>query len=84
MEISLIGFMILGFTLLIKIFEKNLFFLWKAIAFFVLGIASIVAVICLSRINKKRKGEEIEGTDKKANEKIDDGGETNEETDTNG
>ena len=35
----LIGFMILGFTLLIKIFEKNLFFLWKAIAFFVLGIA---------------------------------------------
>jgi hypothetical protein len=48
MAIALGGFSLIGITLLIKIFETNLFFVGRAVAFLVLGSISLIAVIFLS------------------------------------
>lgn len=51
MSISVIGFMMLGITILIKIFETNLFFLGRALGFLALGCISLILVIFLTKKN---------------------------------
>lgn len=67
--ISTIGFVIIGIILLIKIFETNLFFLGRAVAFLVLGSVSLILVIFVS--GSKNGADEKESVEVNTNEKID-------------
>ena len=84
MDISLIGFGLIASIVLLKIFETNLFFIWRAVAFLVLGSASLILVIFLVNVGDKEekleeKSEPENDVLEEVNETLDDGGEINEE-----
>jgi hypothetical protein len=78
-EIASIGFGIIALMVLIKIFEVNLFFLWRAISFLVLGSISLILVIFLAKSEKKEETNPEEQEEKTEDE----GEEINEEDNTN-
>ena len=84
-EIASIGFGIIALMVLIKIFEVNLFFLWRAVSFLVLGSMSLVLVIFLARGEKKEEIETKEETNSEEQEEKteDEGEEINEEDNSN-
>lgn len=87
-EIASIGFGLIALMVLIKIFEVNLFFLWRAISFLVLGSISLVLVIFLAKGDKNEeieaKQETEESKSEEQEEKTEDKGEeTNEEDNSN-
>ena len=81
-EIASIGFGIIALMVLIKIFEVNLFFLWRAVSFLVLGSMSLVLVIFLAKGDKKDEVES-KGETKTEEKTEDEGEETNEEDNSN-
>ncbi|MBE5812099.1 MAG: DUF2157 domain-containing protein [Clostridiales bacterium] len=84
-EIASIGFGIIASLVLIKIFEVNLFFLWRAVSFLVLGSILLVLVIFLTGGAKKEETEKIEESGNKEQEENteDKGEETDEEDNSN-
>lgn len=69
MSIAIIGFAILGITILIKVFETNLFFLGRVIGFLAIGIICLVLVIILSN---KREEENNEAPSSEVNKVVED------------
>jgi len=84
-EIASVGFGIIALMVLIKIFEVNLFFLWRAVSFLVLGSISLVLVIFLAKGEKKEEIEAKEETKPEEQEEKteDEGEETDEEDNSN-
>lgn len=85
-EIASIGFGIIALIVLIKIFEVNLFFLWRAISFLVLGSISLILVIFLANGDKKEETDETKKaveTEEQEEKKENEGEETNEEDNFN-
>lgn len=94
MEIAIIGFGIIAISVLIKIFETNLFYLGRVIGFLALGCIFLILVVLLSigkqedaetKNTEEKSQEETNEEDAKeteeesSNEQTDDGGQSDEE-----